>query len=134
YSILHSREGAAAYVNRYQEPAFFGVNEVNNDIRHYSRKIGESPRITRMPHRADFPTGILASWGKVELEPLDEDSIRRLPRGGLQPQKNMSLISSATSIAQLKRVYRYTASVEVPGSFGLRALIRKVAVPYASQQ
>jgi hypothetical protein len=81
YSILHSRDGAAVYVNRYQEPAFFGVNEANNDIQHYSRKIGESPRITRMPHRADFPTGILASWGKVELEPLDEDSIKTIAEG-----------------------------------------------------
>src|SRR5262249_21885163 len=47
----------------------------------YSRKIGESPRITRMPHRVGFPNGILASWGKVELEPLDNDSIKALAEG-----------------------------------------------------
>ena len=81
YSILHSRDGAAVYVNRYQEPAFFGANEADNDIQQYSRKIGEPPRITRMPHRADFPTGILASWGKVELEPLNEDSIKTIAEG-----------------------------------------------------
>jgi hypothetical protein len=81
YSILHSRDGAAVYVNRYQEPAFFGANEADNDIQQYSRKIGEPPRITRMPHRAGFPTGILASWGKVELEPLDDDNIKALAEG-----------------------------------------------------
>jgi hypothetical protein len=81
YSILHSRDGAAVYVNRYQEPAFFGANEADNDIQQYTRKIGELPRITRMPHRAGFPTGILASWGKVELEPLDNDSIKALAEG-----------------------------------------------------
>src|SRR5258708_2546463 len=81
YSILHSRDGAAVYVNRYQEPAFFGAREANDDIQRYSRKIGESPRITRMPHRASFPNGILASWGKVELEPLDNDSIKALAEG-----------------------------------------------------
>src|SRR5262249_10341457 len=81
YSILHTRDGAAVYVNRYQEPAFFGASEANDNIQRYSRKIGESPRITRMPHRAGFPNGILASWGKVELEPLDSDSIKALAEG-----------------------------------------------------
>src|SRR5215510_6805723 len=81
YSILHSRDGVAVYVNRYQEPAFFGANEADNDIQQYSRKIGEPPRTTRMPHRAGFPTGILASWGKVELEPLDDDNIKALAEG-----------------------------------------------------
>src|SRR5262249_53542510 len=81
YSILHSPGGAAVYVNRYQVPAFFGASEANDDIQRYSRKIGESPRITRMPHRAGFPNGILASWGKVELEPLDNDSIKALAEG-----------------------------------------------------
>src|SRR5262249_28482280 len=42
---------------------------------------GESPRITRMPQRAGFPNGMLASWGKVELEPLDNDSIKALAEG-----------------------------------------------------
>src|SRR5215472_13955660 len=81
YSILHSPDGAAVYINRYQEPAFFGASEVNDDIQRYSRKIGESPRITRMPQRAGFPNGMLASWGKVELEPLDNDSIKALAEG-----------------------------------------------------
>src|SRR5215467_2091221 len=81
YSILRSPEGAAVYVNRYQEPAFFGASEADDDIQRYSRKIGELPRITKMPYRAGFPNGILASWGKVELEPLDNDSIKALAEG-----------------------------------------------------
>jgi hypothetical protein len=78
---LRSPEGAAVYVNRYQEPAFFGASEADDDIQRYSRKIGELPRITKMPYRAGFPNGILASWGKVELEPLDNDSIKALAEG-----------------------------------------------------
>src|SRR5262249_47387006 len=81
YSLLHSPNGAAVYVNRYQEPAFFGASEADEDIQRYSRKFGESPRITRMPPRAGFPNGMLASWGKVELEPLDNDSIKALAEG-----------------------------------------------------
>ena len=34
-----------------------------------------------MPQRAGLPYGILASWGKVELEPLDKDSIKALAEG-----------------------------------------------------
>jgi hypothetical protein len=78
YSILHSHDGAAVYINRYQEPAFFAASEADDDIQRYSRKIGESPRITKMPQRAGFPTGLLASWGEVELEPLDDDSTKAL--------------------------------------------------------
>jgi hypothetical protein len=81
YSILHSRGGVAVYIDRYLEPAFFGAREADDDIRQHSRNIGETPRITRMPQRAGFPNGILASWGKVELEPLDNDSINALAEG-----------------------------------------------------
>src|SRR5262249_52037358 len=65
YSILRSPEGAAVYVNRYQEPAFFGASEADDDIQRYSHKIGEAPRITRMPHRAGFPNGISPHGAKL---------------------------------------------------------------------
>ena len=90
YSILHSRDGAAVYVNRYQEPAFFGANEADDDIQQYSRKYRRvSHDITRMPHRVGFPTGILASWGKVELEPLDNDNLMALSRGAASHHKRI---------------------------------------------
>src|SRR5262249_17949052 len=81
YSILHSRAGVAVYIDRYLEPAFFGAREADDDIGQHSRSIGEMPRITRMRQRDGFPNGILASWGKVELEPLDDDSIKALAAG-----------------------------------------------------
>src|SRR5215472_7750204 len=36
YSILHSPDGAAVYINRYQEPAFVGASEANDDIQRYA--------------------------------------------------------------------------------------------------
>jgi hypothetical protein len=33
YSILHSQDGTVVYVNRFQEPVFFGPNEVTEAIR-----------------------------------------------------------------------------------------------------
>ena len=40
YSLLHSQDGTVFYVNRFQEPAFFGPNEADAAIRQYSSKIG----------------------------------------------------------------------------------------------
>ena len=81
YSVLHSSGGSIVYVNRYQAPAFFGSNGAERDIQSYSRKFGESPGTTiRMPHRAGLD-GILASWGKTVLEPLDIENRRAFAEG-----------------------------------------------------
>jgi hypothetical protein len=81
YSNLHSQDGTLVYVNRFQEPAFFGRNEVDEAIRQYSTKIGEKAQIKRLPPRRGVPEGILATWGKIALEPLDDESIKTLAEG-----------------------------------------------------
>ena len=81
YSILQSQDGTLVYVNRFQEPAFFGRNETNEAIRQYSTKIGEKAQIKRLPPRRGVPEGILATWGTVALEPLDDESIKTLAEG-----------------------------------------------------
>jgi ribosomal protein L9 len=81
YSLLHSRDGNILYINRTQEPAFVNPKEVEVNIQRYSRKIGESPRIMKMPHRGSLPDGLIAVWGKITLEPLDQESIKTLADG-----------------------------------------------------
>jgi len=114
YSILHSRGGVAVYIDRYLEPAFFGAREADDDIRQYSRNIGETPRITRMLPRAGFPNGILASWGKVELEPLDNDSIKALA-GGRRPTTKGYLVDFIGDVARSAKeglpIYRVSGGV-----------------------
>ena len=78
YSILHSQDGTVVYVNRFQEPAFFGQNEAEDAIRQHSTKLGEKAQIKKLPRQRGIPEGILATWGKVVLEPLDNDSIKTL--------------------------------------------------------
>jgi hypothetical protein len=85
YSLLHSQDGTVFYVNRFQEPAFFGPNEADAAIRQYSSKIGEKAEIKRLPRQKGLPEGTLASWGKISLEPLDSDSINTLA-GGKSPK------------------------------------------------
>jgi hypothetical protein len=108
YSILHSKDGTVVYANRYQQPAFFDASETDREIQGYSRKFGGSPRITRMPQRSKtsgaipsgampsgampsgaMPSGaIMATWGKVELELLDSDSVKLLGEGK-SPKKGL---------------------------------------------
>ena len=81
YSLLHSQDGSVSYINRSQEPAFLNAKEAELSIERYSRKLGDSPRIMKMPHRNGLPDGIIAVWGKVTLEPLDQESIKILADG-----------------------------------------------------
>jgi hypothetical protein len=88
YSILHGQDGNVVYVNRFQSPAFFDRNQADKEIQGYSRKMGETARIKKMPHRAGLPDGIIALWGKATLEPLDQDSIKILAQG-TSPKKGL---------------------------------------------
>ena len=88
YSLLHSRDGNILYINRSQEPAFSNPKEAEVNIERYSRKVGESPRIMKMPHRSGLPDGLIAVWGKITLEPLDQESIKILA-GGKNPKKGL---------------------------------------------
>ncbi|MBV8243342.1 MAG: hypothetical protein JOY75_21365, partial [Hyphomicrobiales bacterium] len=81
YSLLHSKNGNLSYINRSQEPAFLKPSEVELNIQRYSSKLGESARILKMPHRSGFPDGVIAVWGKITLEPLDQESIKTLADG-----------------------------------------------------
>ena len=101
YSILLSHDGTVVYVNRYQRPTVFDPNEAERDIQDYSRKIGESPRITKMPGRSGSSKAVLATWGKVELETLDNDSVRLLAKGR-SPKKGLLIdfIGNFTRSAQ----------------------------------
>jgi hypothetical protein len=81
YSMLHSQDGTLVYVNRFQEPAFFGRNEADQAIRQYSSRIGEKAQIDRLRPRRGIPEGIIATRGKIVLEPLDNDGIKTLAEG-----------------------------------------------------
>jgi hypothetical protein len=88
YSMLHGHDGSVVYVNRIQDPAFVPAKEAEREIALYSRRIGEQARVTRMPHRAGRPDGMIAVWGAATLEPLDAGSIRTLAEGR-SPKKGL---------------------------------------------
>jgi hypothetical protein len=87
-SILQGPNGTIGYVNREVEPAFFGDDEMQNEITRLTAKFGERARVMRLPPRPGLPNAVIASWGAVELEQLDDDVVGTLageatPRLGL---------------------------------------------------
>jgi uncharacterized protein YecT (DUF1311 family) len=100
YTILHSPDGTAVYINRSQEPAYWNDNEVNEDIARYARKVGQQPKIYTGHSR---PGGdiTIARWGNVTLEDLDNAS-RAILAKGESPKKGILV----DTIANLTRSAR----------------------------
>jgi hypothetical protein len=79
--LLHSRDGTVVYVSRYQDPAYWRDDEVEEDIGYYSRELGGAPTFLTMPTRDELPNAVIATWGKVVLEPVDGASQKILAAG-----------------------------------------------------
>jgi hypothetical protein len=87
-SILHAQDGTSVYVNRSIEPATWDPGEIEKNISSFETKYGEKARIIKMPSRPGLPDALIASWGKVQLEPLDAESIAVLASGA-SPKKGL---------------------------------------------
>jgi hypothetical protein len=140
YSILYSPDGTLVYINRYQRRAAFYSKKLEREIESYSREIAEAARITRMPRRSGLFDAVLATWGKVELETLDDDSVRLLTEGK-SPKKGLLIdfIGNLTRSAQEGfPIYRILGSAGLvwAASFDRkgRGVLRSAAVDASSLQ
>jgi outer membrane protein OmpA-like peptidoglycan-associated protein len=79
---MHNQEGAAVYVNRYIAPAFFGQNDIRNEIDRLSAIFGDRAREFRMPRREGFPNAVIAIWGQLELNQIDPTESLTVASGG----------------------------------------------------
>ena len=80
-SILHSADSTAFHVSRSINPAPFTVIGGTAEIDRLSKNHGAPARIIPMPRRPGILHGMIASWGSVVLEPLDENSVSQLAAG-----------------------------------------------------
>jgi hypothetical protein len=85
---MHTRDGIAVYINRHTPARVFDRSEVQNDINKLSSRFGERAHEMRMPQREGLPNAVIASWGKIRLEPLDPDAISMLA-SGQSPRKGL---------------------------------------------
>jgi hypothetical protein len=137
-SILQGPNGAIGYVNREIEPAFFGDDEMQNEITRLTAKLGEKARVMRLPPRPGLPNAVIASWGGVELEQLDDDVVATLageamPRLGLLVDYINDVKRSAQLGLPIFRLggsagYLWSASADDSGRGHLRFLIIDASV------
>jgi tetratricopeptide (TPR) repeat protein len=110
YTILHSPDGRAYYLNRQLNPAFFNHEEINSNIDRLSRKFGQQPHLISIPRGNNSPGGVIASWGEVVLEALNANDIAVLS-AGRSPRKGI-LLDYINDFQQSSRlglpVYRLT--------------------------
>jgi len=115
-SLLHGQDGRVFYVSRYQAPASLTRKGVDEAITRYTRQFGEPARITKPPQRAGSADSVIALWGQVALEPLDQDSLKIVAEGK-SPRKGFlvdHLGNFARSAKEGLPVYRVTGG---PGFF-----------------
>ena len=85
-SILRNKDDVAVYVDRRIEPAFFGANDIQNEIARLGSRFGERAHEVRLPQGEDLPTAVIATWGKIRLEPLNAEALSALKSGKVSPQ------------------------------------------------
>jgi hypothetical protein len=81
YSILYSTDGTIVYANRSQEPVYFSLQSAKEEIQRLAQKYGAQPKIIELPHRTGLPDGLIAVWGDVDLQPVDDANIRLIAAG-----------------------------------------------------
>ena len=80
-SLLHGRDGTLAYVSREIVPAFFSGIDIQTEIKRLTTRFGERGQVWRLPRREGVPSAVIALWGRVELELIEDTaSLARDPR------------------------------------------------------
>jgi len=111
HSILQSQDGAAYYVNSYFEPAFFDPNDIQNEINRMSSEFGQRARIIQMPQREGLPNAVMATWGAIQLEPLNPNEVSEVASGASHPGILVSFLGDVERSAKAGvPVYRLAGS------------------------
>ena len=74
-TILHLYNNMVIYVNKSVSPAFFSSLDISNEIERLSATFGGKP------HIYSSNGGVIATWGDIQLEPLDRADLAALAEG-----------------------------------------------------
>jgi hypothetical protein len=102
---------------------------MEGDLRRITKRYGQTPVVKRL-RRENLPASVMAIWGSVELQPVDNESLMRLakgesfPRGILADQINNYRLSAKNGL-QIFNLrggpgYVWIATVEREGKGSLR--------------
>jgi hypothetical protein len=87
-TILHLTDNMITYINKQLSPAFFTNEEVDAEIARLSRQFNSPAHIYRSPQRSGLPSGVIATWGSIKLQPLAPNDLAILAEGK-SPQKGV---------------------------------------------
>ena len=79
-SFLHAADGSAVYINQNLEPVSMDERDAHAEIRRLSETLGKATLLAMPPTRG-LPSGLIASWGEVSLQPLDSAHMAELAAG-----------------------------------------------------
>ena len=79
-SFLHAPDGSAVYINQNLEPVAMDENDAHDEISRLSETLGKATLLP-MQHTRGVPSGLIASWGAVSLQPLDPARTAELAAG-----------------------------------------------------
>jgi hypothetical protein len=69
--VLH-RDGVPLYFSREVTPAYFSTSDIASEIKRLSTRFGERARVLRLPPREGLPSALMALWGKIDLELIEQ--------------------------------------------------------------
>lgn len=69
-SFLHAADGSAVYINQILDPVAMDENDAHDEIGRLSETLGKATLLPTQDTRG-VPSGLIASWGAVSLQPLD---------------------------------------------------------------
>ena len=69
-SFLHAADGSAVYINQNLDPVPMDENDARDEIGRLSETLGKATLLP-MQYTRGLPSGLIASWGAVSLQPLD---------------------------------------------------------------
>ncbi len=79
-SFLHAADGSAVYINQNLEPVSMDERDAHAEISRLSETLGKATLLAMPPTRS-VPSGLIASWGEVSLQPLEPARMAELAAG-----------------------------------------------------
>ena len=100
-SFLHAADGSTVYINQNLEPVAMDENDAHEEISRLSETLGKATLLP-MQHTSGGPSGLIASWGAVSLQPLDPARTAEVAAGtGDKPGVLVDTIGNPQRSAQL---------------------------------
>jgi uncharacterized protein len=100
-AFLHGADGAVVYINQSLDPVVMDDNDAHDEIGRLSETLGKATLLPMLDARG-VPSGLIASWGAVSLQPLETERRAALAAGtDDQPGILIDSINNLQSSAQL---------------------------------